>query len=150
MRLMLLICLLLSVRAHALQIDARFEIREQFNGVTNFEDRSNGLRVSASPTQLRYEDLTAQGVKDVQEVFEVKKEYGKLFGFADWTAQRQQLLETSRGRFFLLQGQYRSNQGHTVYFLEIFHSDRTSGGEYLVTSNSRPVTLEEYQKVFAP
>ncbi len=151
MRLMLLLCLLFSVRAHALQLDQRFEMREQFKGVTNFEDVHRGLHVAVSPTELLFDDLTPKSIKELQAAFEVKKEYGKLFGFSEWTAVRQQLFENPQGRFFLLEGNYKSNEGKTVYFLEIYHVDRAKGGgEYLVTSDAKPVALEDWKKVFRP
>ena len=152
MRLTQLLCLVaIALPAHALQLDQRFEMREQFDGVTNFEDVHRELQVAVSPTELRFEDINPQSIKELQAVFQVKKEFGKMFGFSDWTPGRQQLFENPQGRFFLLEGNYKSNQGKTVYFLEIYHADRAKGGgEYLVTSDVKPVALEDWQKVFKP
>ncbi len=136
---------------HAFIIPHRFTPAEQFDGVTQYQDKKAKIDLSVSPSKLKFEDLTQSGVDEASKLFKVKAEYGEMFGFKKWKANSHKLFDdTNQGRSWVIEGNYESLEGKTVHFLEIYWATPKNAKEFLFTSESSPFKLENFAEVFKP
>lgn len=136
---------------HAFVIPHRFTPAEQFDGVTQYQDKKSKIDLSVSPSKLTFEDLSPKGVEEASKLFKVKAEYGEMFGFKKWKANRHKLFDDpNQGRSWVIEGNYESLQGKVVHFLEIYWATPKTSQEFLFTSESAPFNLDKYTEVFKP
>ncbi len=141
---------LLIAQALALPLPLRYTPGLKLDGIDHYHDKSAQIKVAVSPSKLKFSDLNAEGVAEVEKLFAVKAEYGEMFGFKKWHAKRHKLQEDSRGRALLIEGDYESLEGKKVHFLEVYWANNSSAREFLFTSDTKPLQLEQYSTVFAP
>jgi hypothetical protein len=136
---------------HAFVIPHRFTPAEQFDGVTQYQDKKAKIDLSVSPSKLTFDDLTPKGVDEASKLFNVKAEYGEMFGFKKWKATRHKLFDDpNQGRSWVIEGKYESLQGKVVHFLEIYWATPKQSKEFLFTSEVSPFNLEKYTEAFKP
>lgn len=97
-------------------------------------------------SEIEYADLNQNSIQELESLFEAKKEYGKMFGFNEWTPKEKKLIEINSNRIFVLQGQYKDAKNKTVHFLEIYWANKNQAGQYLITSNSKALKIENYKE----
>lgn len=136
--------------AYAISPASDFSKRESFGAVTNFRDEKQDIDLTVLESDLQYSDLGQQGIQEMNQQFVLKKEYGKMIGFNDWTATRQKVIDENGVRTFILEGHYKNRENQTVNFLEIYYADKSQSGQFLVTSNTKKLSLDEYKKFFNP
>jgi hypothetical protein len=114
--------------------------------VINYRNEKADIDLSSMETDITYSDLSKEGVEELNSLFEVKKEYGNVFGFSEWTPKDQKLVEEKTQRLFLLQGQYKDRDKKTVYFIEVYWATQKTSGQYLLTSNTEAFKIDDYKK----
>lgn len=135
----------------AFEIPQRFSPAEKFSEVTQYRDVKAKIDLSLSPSKLKYEDLTQKGVDEAAALFKVKAEYGEMFGFKKWRANKHELFDDPKtGRSWVIEGHYESLEGKKIHFLEIYWASKLKAQEYLFTSEVSAFTLEKYKELFNP
>ena len=134
----------------ALSPAADFKTKDSFGSISNLQHSKEDIELSVMETDITFSDLGTEGIKELNSLFEAKKEYGKMFGFKEWTPLRQKLFEDDNGRTFVLEGFYKDGENKTVNFLEVYWASKTKSGQFLVTSNSKKLPLEEFKRHFIP
>lgn len=142
---LLLAVFLVAQSAFALSPTAEFEKKEDFGEVKNFRHSKQDVDLSVMDSDLKYADLSQKNVNELKDLFETKKEYGKFFGFKDWTPKEHKLVEEKSQRILLLSGNYKNSDNKTVHFLEVYWADKTKSGQYLLTSDTKEFKLDHYK-----
>jgi hypothetical protein len=145
-----MLVLLFVFQALALSLPLRYTPGLKLDGVEHFHDKTAQVNVAVSPSKLKFADLNKEAVADVEKLFAIKAEYGEMFGFKKWKAQRHRLQEDPRGRALLIEGNYENLAGRKIHFLEVYWADNSSAREFLFTSEKKTLQLEQFAAVFAP
>lgn len=140
----------ITSQVFALTPAKEFVKKENFDEVTNFRNESEDIDLTVLKSDLEFSDLSPQGIKEMNAEMNLKKEYGKLLGLSDWTPVKQKVVEENGSRTFLLEGHYKDSENKTVNFLEVYYADKSSSGQFLVTSNSKKISMDEYKRFFNP
>lgn len=140
-----LVAIFITHSAWALSPAPEFEKKEDFGEVRNFKHKSKDVDLSIMDTELKYEDLSQKNVSELKDLFQTKKEYGKFFGFKEWTPNEHKLVEQNSKRILLLNGNYKNSDNKTVHFLEVYWADKNKSGQYLLTSDSKEFKLDNYK-----
>lgn len=143
---LLLVMIIHSTLSWSLTPTAGFVKKENFGSVTNYHDEKRDVDVAVMTTELKHEDIVQENVKEITGLFETKKEYGKVFGFKDWTPGKYKLIEEKSDRFFILEGTYKDARDKIVHFLEVYWANPQNSGQYVITSNSRDLKIESYKE----
>jgi hypothetical protein len=137
--------------AFAIGPASTFVKKENFASVQNFRDEKADIDLTTMESDLSYSDLTPENTKALEELVEVKKQYGKVFGFKDWKATSQKLFSDASERSFILQGNYKDAANKTVNFLEVYWANKENkSAQFLITSNSKELKIENYKLYLKP
>jgi hypothetical protein len=104
--------------------------------ITNFRHNKLDVDLSLMPSEIKYSDLNSNSLKDIDDLLEAKKEYGKMFGFYNWTLKNKKIVEAKATKILLLQGSYKNAQGRNVSFIEMYWANQTQSGQILITSDT--------------
>ena len=144
-----MLILLFLAQALALPLPLRYTPGLKLDGVEHYHDKTAHITVAVSPSKLKFTDLNKESIAEIEKLFAVKAEYGEMFGFKKWHATRHKLQEDERGRALLIEGDYESLDGKKIHFLEVYWANNSSAREYLFTSDTKSLQLEQYPTVFA-
>lgn len=139
-----LILTTLSVSAFALSPAPELKQKSTLGDVTTYELAGKDIEVNSMASEFKYEDLTEKEMKELKSLVKAKQEYGKMFGFADWKATGQKLIEKNGERIALIQGNYKNAEKKTVNFIEVYWANKEKAGQYLITSDSIALKLDQY------
>lgn len=134
----------LSTSAMALSPAPELKLKNTLGDVTTYELTGKDIEVNSMASEFKYEDLTQKEMKDLQSLVKAKQEYGKMFGFADWKATAQKLVEKDGERIVLIQGNYKNAEKKTVNFIEVYWANKEKSGQYLITSDSIALKVDQY------
>ncbi len=146
LRFLSLILCMVSMNTWSLTPSSDFIADDVFGDVSNFRCEKNDIDLSIMDSDLSYQDLSSDKIKELDSLFEAKKDYGKMFGFNDWTPDKHKLVEENSKRIFLLQGHYKDAEKKTVHFMEVYWADKNKGGQFLFTSNSKVLSIEDFKE----
>lgn len=124
----------------------KFIPQQNIGSITQYKDASSDIHLSNIPSKIGYDDLKKEHILDLKKSLETKKDFGKLFGFKDWTAKNQNLIEEKNQRIFIIEGHYKNSKNINVNFLEIYWADKQKSGQYLITSESKELKVENYKE----
>lgn len=133
-----------SSQAIALAPAQGFKVKSTLGDVTSYELAGKDLEINSMASEFKYEDLTDKEMKELKSLVKAKQEYGKMFGFADWKATGQKLVEKDGERIALIQGTYKNADKKTVNFIEVYWANKEKSGQYLITSDSIALKLDQY------
>lgn len=134
----------LTNSAIALSPAPELKLKSTLGDVTTYELTGKDIEVNSMASELKYEDLTEKDLKELDSLVKAKQEYGKMFGFADWKATGKKLLEKNGERIVLIQGNYKNAEKKTVNFVEVYWANKEKSGQYLITSDSIALKLDQY------
>lgn len=134
----------LSTSAMALSPAPELKLKNTLGDVTTYELTGKDIEVNSMASEFKYEDLNQKEMKDLQSLVKAKQEYGKMFGFADWKATAQKLVERNGERIVLIQGNYKNAEKKTVNFIEVYWANKEKAGQYLITSDSIALKVDQY------
>lgn len=120
--------------------------KESFGSVSNYRHLKADVDLSIMDSEFEYADLNQANIQELESLFEVKKEYGKMFGFKEWTPTEKKFVEVNSNRIFVIQGHYKDSENKIVHFLEVYWADNKKSGQYLITSNSKHLKIENYKE----
>jgi hypothetical protein len=140
-----LVLSLLYTEAFALS-PVDFTKTETYGEAQNLRHKKDDVDLSIMKTDLGYDDLSPQNAKELESLFETKKEFGKVFGFKDWTPKDHKLVEVNSERVLLLYGNYVNNLNQKVNFMEVYWANKTISGQYLLTSDTKEINFNNYKE----
>lgn len=117
-----------------------------FGMVKNYRDPQHSVDVSRMPSDFTFKDLIPENVKSLDKVHDVKREYGKMFGFREWQIVDQKLLIEDSERILLFEGNYKNEKGDLVSFLEVYWADQKGAQQFLITSEKKSLKMDAYQE----
>lgn len=123
---------------------------ESFGKVQHYYDSANSVVISQMASTFEFKDLTNENVKELNSAMDLKKEYGRMFGFNDWSAVSQKLIDLNGERIFVIEGQYKNQEKTVVNFLEVYWANPQSSGQYLITSETRKLTTLDFKEFLTP
>lgn len=118
--------------------------------VYNYQDTSGSINLSKMPSDYAFKDLSPEEVKNLDKAFEVKKEYGKFFGFDGWNVIKKEFINLETERTLLLEGSYKNDKGKLVSFIEVYWASLTDSGQFLITSDKQTLKLSSYKDYLVP
>ena len=145
-----IIWLLFIPEVLALAPVADFQKKEQFEGAQNYHHAKDNVDLTVLQTEIKYSDLSPENIRELDELIEAKKEYGKVFGFKEWQVKEKKTLGDKTERTLLLSGHYKNLSQKTVHFLEVYWANKNSSGQFLLTSEVREISVGSYKKYLAP
>lgn len=98
----------LTTSVFALSPSPEMKLKSTLGDVTTYELVGKDIEVDSMSSEFKYEDLTEKEMKELKSLVKAKQEYGKMFGFADWKATGQKLIEKNGERIVLIQGNYKN------------------------------------------
>lgn len=116
--------------------------------VSNFRNATGTIDLSQMPSDYSYADLTQEELKSLEKVYQVKQEFGKMFGFNDWKVTTQKFIDRDSQRTFLIEGTYKTESGKPVSFIEVYWASKTDARQFLITSEKQSLNLNTYQEFF--
>jgi hypothetical protein len=139
-----LVTMFIAKSALALSPSPAWKVSNTFGDVISYELADKKAELNAMSSEFSYDDLNTKEMNGLQSLIETKQEYGKVFGFADWKLQEQKLVEKNGERIVLLSGTYKDAQKQSVNFIEVYWANRSKSGQYLITSQVRPLKVDDY------
>lgn len=146
----LLLSIFFTLSAYALAPAPRLKMGESFGKVQHYYDSVNSVVISQMASTFEFKDLTNENVKELNSAMDLKKEYGRMFGFSDWSAVSQKLIDLNGERIFVIEGQYKNQEKTVVNFLEVYWANPQSSGQYLITSETRKLTTLDFKEFLTP
>lgn len=134
----------------AFSISPEFIPKDLATKIKVYENSKEAITLSEMISTVTYADLSQKNVGELKELFQTKKEYGSVFGFSDWTVSNQKLLEENSSRILLIEGTYKNNDNKKISFLEIYWADKSRTGQYLLTSESKTLSLKDFKDYINP
>lgn len=114
--------------------------------VSNFEDHSGSILLSRMPSDISFKDLNQGEVEKIEDAIELKKEYGKMFGFNNWTLIGKKYLEREAEKILLLEGHFRDDHNKLISFIEVYWADKKTSNQFLITSEKQSLKMDSYQE----
>ncbi len=145
---MWIILLFCSFSSFALSPVAEFKLKTTMGSVNNYFDELKKIDLMSMDSEFEFNDLSAGNLVELEDHFKTKKEYGKMFGFNDWTAKDKKFFDDQNKRIIIVEGEYKDSDKKTVYFLEVYWADKKKSGQYLITSEYGPLKIESYKQYF--
>lgn len=142
----LILLTIFSNLSFALTPNPEFILINKMGGVQNYRDEIKKIDLIAMDSEFEFNDLSANNLQELEDHFKTKKEYGKMFGFNDWTAKDKKFFDDQNKRLIVVEGDYKDSEKKTVYFLEVYWADKKKSGQYLITSESGPIKCENYKQ----
>jgi hypothetical protein len=145
--LILLLLILTSPLAWSLTLSPSFITTNKLHDIIIFRHKILDIDLSTMPTEIVYSDLDLNGLKQLDGLIEAKKEYGKMFGFSQWSLKDKQIIERGSTRLLILQGTYKNSEGQNVFFMEVYWADKSTSGQVVMTSDTlelKPKNFHEY------
>lgn len=121
-----------------------FKVKNTLGDVITYELAGKDIEINSMDSDFKYEDLTQKEMNNLQSLMKAKQEYGKMFGFADWKATGQKLIEKNGERIVLIQGNYKDAQKKTVNFIEVYWANPSKAGQYLITSDTLSLKMDNF------
>lgn len=130
--------------AYALAPKSDWKVSNSFGEVISYEMKGKDVELNSMSSEFGYADLTEQEMKGLKDLIVTKQEYGKMFGFADWKPTSQKLIEKNGERIVLINGTYKDAKKQTVNFIEVYWASKEKAGQYLITSNSLQLKIDNF------
>ncbi len=121
-----------------------FKVKTTLGDVITYELAGKDIEINSMDSDFKYEDLTQKEMDNLKSLVKAKQEYGKMFGFADWKATGQKLIEKNGERIVLIQGNYKDAQKKTVNFIEVYWANPAKAGQYLITSDTLSLKMDNF------
>lgn len=141
-----IISLLLSGSCFALAPSPQLKTLSKIGFVSNFEDQSGTIMLSKLPSDIRFQDLNAVEVEKIEDAIELKKEYGKMFGFNNWSLVGKKYLESESDKILLLEGNFVDDKGKLISFVEVYWADKKKSEQFLITSEKQSLKMDSYKE----
>lgn len=139
------VLMLLPLIASALTPSPEFQKKEVLGSVTNFETKNSDVHIGEMTSDFKYGDLTQQNVDDLSELYEAKKEYGKMFGFKGWEPVEKKFFQDKSHRMLILRGHYKNADNKKIHFLEVYWANANQSKQFLITSEKKDLKVDEYK-----
>ena len=138
--------LIATTSSFALSPVPGFKVKGTLGDVTSYEQPGKDIEINSMASDFKYEDLTEKEMNEIKKLMTAKQEYGKMFGFADWKSTGHKLVEKNGERIVLIQGTYKNQQKKTVNFLEVYWANKDKSGQYLITSDSLALKMDNFSE----
>lgn len=143
-RLAILVLICATVPVFALAPSPELKVKNTLGDITSYGLPGKDIEVNSMSSDFKYEDLTQKETSALKDFITAKQEYGKMFGFEDWKMSGQKLVEKNGERIVLIQGTYKDSQKKTVNFIEVYWANKQKAGQYLITSDSLALKMDNY------
>lgn len=138
--------LLVTTSAFALSPAPGFKVKGTLGDVTSYEQPGKDIEINSMASEFKFEDLTDKEMGEIKKLMSAKQEYGKMFGFADWKSTGHKLIEKNGERIVLIQGTYKNAEKKTVNFIEVYWAAKDKSGQYLITSDSLALKMDNFSE----
>lgn len=146
MKLLSIVILFLSWSAFGLTPSPRLKTLSKIGFVSNYEDQSGSIMISKMPSDIGFKDLNPVEVEKIEDAIELKKEYGKMFGFNDWKMVGKKYSEGEDEKILLVEGSFKSDDGKLVSFIEVYWADKKNSNQFLITSEKQSLKMDSYKE----
>jgi hypothetical protein len=138
------VAFIVASSAQALSPAPGFKVKSTLSEITTYELPGKDIEINGMPSDFKYEDLTEKEMTEIKSLMTAKQEYGKMFGFADWKSTGHKVIEKNGERVVLIQGTYKNADKKNVNFIEVYWADKAKAGQYLITSDSLALKMDNF------